>query len=42
MIPDAVINGWKGSQAEFINVFRAAMQEGIDKAVTQAGAKSGD
>jgi hypothetical protein len=42
LIPDAVINGWKGSQAEFINVFRTAMQEGIDKAVAQAGAKSGD
>ena len=42
MIPDAVINGWKGSQSEMLNVFRAAIQEGIDKAVAQAGAKSGD
>ncbi len=42
MIPDAVINGWKGSQSEMLNVFRTAIQEGIDKAVAQEAKKSGD
>ena len=42
MIPDAVISGWKGSQSEMLDVFRAAIQDGIDKAVAQAGAKSGN
>jgi hypothetical protein len=42
MIPDAVINGWKGSQTEMMNVFKMAIQEGIDKAVAQEAKKSGD
>jgi hypothetical protein len=42
MIPDAVINGWKGSQTEMMNVFKIAIQEGIDKAVAQEAKKSGN
>jgi hypothetical protein len=42
MIPDAVINGWKGSQTEMMNVFKIAIQDGIDKAVAQEAKKSGN